>query len=102
MASDDTWHRIQNKTGRLKLITKLTLFITGSKLVIVLLFVSILPLLVSNIVSNYTNHYLREQKEKVLMQVEKNGIDYYLQGQPVYGSYTMLKEEYISLCSSWK
>jgi two-component system, OmpR family, sensor histidine kinase ArlS len=81
----------------LKLITKLTLFITGSKLVIVLLFVSILPLLVSNIVSNYTNHYLREQKEKVLMQVEKNGIDYYLQGQLVYGSYTMLKEEYISL-----
>jgi signal transduction histidine kinase len=81
----------------LKLITKLTLFITGSKLVIVVLFVSILPLLVSNIVSNYTNHYLRQQKEKVLMQVEKNGIDYYLQDQPVYGSYTMLKEEYISL-----
>ena len=81
----------------MKLITKLTLFITGSKLVIVLLFVTLLPLLVSNIVSEYTNYYLREQKEKVLTQIEKNGINYYLQGQSNYGSYTMLKEEYISL-----
>ena len=81
----------------MKLITKLALFITGSKLVIVLLFVSLLPLLVSNIVSKYTTYYLREQKEKVLLQIEKNGIDYYLEGQSSYGSYTLLKEEYISL-----
>ncbi len=81
----------------MKLIAKLTLFNTVSKLAIVLLFVSLLPLLVNEILSQYTNHYLRQQKEKVLAEVQQKGIDYYLQGQESYGSYTMLKEEYISL-----
>ena len=81
----------------MKLITKLTLFITLSKLAIVVLFVLLLPLLVTNIASQYTNYYLREQKKKVLKAIDANGIDYYLQGEASYGSYTMLKEEYISL-----
>jgi two-component system, OmpR family, sensor histidine kinase ArlS len=81
----------------LKLITKLTVFNTLSKLAIVLLFVVLLPLLVNSIASQYTNFYLRQQKEKVLQEIDKNGIDYYLQGQENYGSYTMLKEEYVSL-----
>lgn len=81
----------------MKLISKLTFFNTVSKLAIVLLFVSLLPLLVNNIVSKYTNHILRQQKEKVINEVRQNGIDYYLQGQESYGSYTLLKEEYISL-----
>ena len=33
----------------------------------------------------------------MLQTINKNGIDYYLQGDSSYGSYTMLKEEYISL-----
>lgn len=81
----------------MKLISKLTLFITLSKLVIVVLFVLILPSLVEKIASEYTNYYLRQQKVKVLKAVRRNGIDYYLQGERSYGSYTMLKEEYISL-----
>ena len=81
----------------MKLITKLTLFNTVSKLAIVLLFVFLLPSLVNRIISEYTNRYLLQQKEKVIKEVGKNGIDYYLQGQESYGSYTMLKEEYISL-----
>ena len=81
----------------MKLITKLTLFITLSKLAIVVLFVLLLPVLVNNIASEYTNYYLREQKKKVLKAIDTNGIDYYLQGEDSYGSYTMLKEEYISL-----
>lgn len=81
----------------MKLSTKLILFITGSKLAIVALFILLLPFMVRQIADNYTNYTLEEQKEKVISIVNKNGIDYYLQGDDNYGSYTMLKEEYIAL-----
>lgn len=81
----------------MKLITKLTLFITLSKAAIVILFVLLLPLLVDNVASAYNDYYLGEQKKKVLSIIQQNGIDFYLQGEDNYGSYTMLKEEYISL-----
>lgn len=81
----------------MKLFTKLTLFITLSKLAIVVLFVWLLPFLVNRIAYQYNDYYLREQKRKVLTVIGRDGIDAYLQGEPSYGSYTMLKEEYISL-----
>lgn len=81
----------------MKLITKLTLFVTLSKLAVVVLFVLLLPLLVGKVAFQYTNYYLQEQKKKVLDVIRKNGIDFYLQGDSSYGSYTLLKEEYISL-----
>lgn len=81
----------------MKLFTKLTLFITLSKAAIVILFVLLLPLLVDNVASAYNDYYLGEQKKKVLSIIQQNGIDFYLQGEDNYGSYTMLKEEYISL-----
>jgi two-component system sensor histidine kinase ArlS len=84
----------------MKLLTKLTLFITLSKLAIVILFVSLLPRMVSGVAFRFTNSSLREQKEKVMGVINKNGIDYYLQGDSSYGSYTMLKEEYISIVQS--
>lgn len=81
----------------MKLSTKLTLFITGSKIAIVIFFILLLPFLVKQIASNYTVYSLRSQKSKVLANIQKNGLDYYFQGDDNYGSYTMLKEEYISL-----
>jgi signal transduction histidine kinase len=81
----------------MKLSTKLTLFITGSKLVIVLLFVTALPFLVREIASRYTNYTLQQQRQEVLSIVKKNGLDYYLQGDDNYGSYTLIKEEFIAL-----
>ena len=81
----------------MKLFTKLTLFITLSKLAIVLLFVLSLPFLVEEIASEYTNNYLRQQQQKVKEVIAKNGIDFYLEGSDSYGSYTLLKEEYIAL-----
>lgn len=81
----------------MKLISKLTLFITLSKLAIVLLFVLTLPYLIGGITRTYNDYYLRQQQEKVLEIIAKNGVDSYLQGEESYGSYTMLKEEYISL-----
>jgi two-component system, OmpR family, sensor histidine kinase ArlS len=81
----------------MKLLTKLTLFITLSKILIVVLFVLLLPSLISKVSFQYTNYYLTGQKKRVLDVIAKNGVDYYLQGDSTYGSYTMLKEEYISL-----
>ncbi len=81
----------------MKLLTKLTLFITLSKIGIVVLFVLLLPSLVGRVSFEYSNYYLTRQKKKVLEVVAKNGLGYYLQGDSTYGSYTMLKEEYISL-----
>lgn len=81
----------------MKLQTKLTVFSAISKLLIVVLFVLILPSLVQRIAFVNTNKALVEQKAKVLKEVRNNGIDYYLQGEPDYGSYSMLKDEYISL-----
>jgi two-component system sensor histidine kinase ArlS len=81
----------------LKLQTKLTLFNTGSKLVIALLFVALLPTLIKNINKNYTDNRLRKQQEKVLQVVNKQGIKYYVENDESYASYTPLKEEYVSL-----
>jgi signal transduction histidine kinase len=80
-----------------KLLTKLTLFSTVSKAVIALLFVLLLPSMVERVAFNYTNYLLKQQEKKVFATIKKNGIDYYLEGDSTYGSYTMLKEEYISL-----
>lgn len=81
----------------MKLITKLTLYNTISKTVIVILFILLLPGLIKDVAFKYTNYSLGEQKKKVLDIIDKNGIDYYFQGDSSYGSYTMLKEEYIAL-----
>ena len=81
----------------MKLLSKLTLFITLSKLLIVVLFVLLLPSLIGYVSFQYSNYYLRQQKQKVLSEIKQNGIDYYLQGDSAYASYTMLKEEYISI-----
>ncbi|WP_341840896.1 HAMP domain-containing sensor histidine kinase [Chitinophaga caseinilytica] len=81
----------------MELRTKLTLYITLSKLAVVTLFVLALPFLVDRIAFQYNDFYLREQKKKVLEVIGKNGLEYYLAGEMDYGSYTMLKEEYISI-----
>ncbi len=81
----------------MKLFTKLTLFITLSKLALVLIFLLSLPFLVERIASEFTNNYLRQQQQKVMEVIGKNGVGFYLQDEESYGSYTLLKEEYIAL-----
>ena len=62
----------------MKLLTKLTLFITGSKMLIVVLFVLLLPLMVAQVSFQYSNYYLTKQQKKVEGVLAKNGIQYYL------------------------
>jgi two-component system sensor histidine kinase ArlS len=81
----------------LKLRTKLTLFNTISKLVIVTLFVLLLPVLIKNINQNYTDSRLRKQKDKVLQTVKNLGIKYYMENGESYAGYTPIKDVYVSL-----
>ena len=81
----------------MKLITKLTLFNTISKLVIVTLFVALLPVLIKNINQRYTDSRLRKQKDKVLKTVKEQGIKSYIQDGESYAAYTPIKDDYVSL-----
>jgi len=81
----------------LKLGTKLTLFNAISKLVIVILFVLLVPVLIKNISRNYVDSKLIKQKNKLLQIVKSKGIETYIENGEGYGSYLPLKEEYISL-----
>ncbi|HZY39467.1 MAG TPA: HAMP domain-containing sensor histidine kinase [Mucilaginibacter sp.] len=81
----------------MKLRTKLTLFNTLSKLVLVTIFVLLLPVLVRNINKIYTDNRLRKDKDKVLQTVRDHGIKSYIQNGESYGSYTPVKDVYVSL-----
>jgi signal transduction histidine kinase len=81
----------------LKLQAKLTLFNTISKLVIILLFVFLLPMLIKNINHTYNDDRFRKQEAKLLQIVKEQGIGAYIQNGEGYGAYLPLKEEYISL-----
>lgn len=81
----------------MRLRTKLTLFNAISKLVIVILFVLLVPVLIRNISSNYVDNKLNKQKNKLLQIVNAHGIEAYIENGESYGSYLPLKEEYISL-----
>ncbi|MXV14647.1 sensor histidine kinase [Hufsiella ginkgonis] len=81
----------------MKLHTKLTLFNTLSKLVIVVLFVMLIPLLTRKINQSFIDNRLLKQKDKVMQVIDSLGIRYYMPDDSSYGSYTMLKEEYIAL-----
>jgi two-component system sensor histidine kinase ArlS len=82
----------------LKLQTKLTLFNTISKLVIVTIFVLLLPGLIKKINQNYTDTRLRKQKDKLLQIIKTQGINNYIQnGENDASYYSPLKENYVSL-----
>ncbi|MEN0055948.1 MAG: sensor histidine kinase, partial [Mucilaginibacter sp.] len=81
----------------MRLRTKLTLFNAISKLVIVVLFVLLVPVLINNISSNYVDSKLIKQKNKLLQIVKNRGIETYIENGEGYGSYLPLKEEFISL-----
>ncbi|WP_461450914.1 sensor histidine kinase [Mucilaginibacter sp.] len=81
----------------MKLRTKLTLFNAISKLVIVVLFVSLLPVLIKNININYTDTRLRKQRDEVLQTVKNVGIKYYIEDGKSYAGYTPIKDVYVSL-----
>lgn len=83
----------------MKLQSKLALFNTVSKAVIVLLFVLVMPHIIHEIAILNTDQQLKEKKKKVLELINSEGISAFIEegSESGYGSYNLLKEEFISL-----
>lgn len=82
----------------MKLLSKLALFNALSKVAIVLVFISLMPLLIEKVALLNTDRQLNEKKEQVLEIIEANGISSFVdESESGYGSYNLLKEEFISL-----
>lgn len=86
----------------MRLNTKFTLYFALSKLILFGLFLLVLPFLF-NWYSRYTiDSFLHSQQHKVFDNIRLNGLGHYLQGESTYGSYTMLKEDYVAIQSVQK
>jgi two-component system sensor histidine kinase ArlS len=82
----------------LKLNSKLTLFNAVSKLAIAVLFVLLVPLLITTVSKKYVDSKLIKQKTKFLQIVDQQGISEYIPSGEIYGSYYLpLKDEYLTI-----
>lgn len=83
----------------MRLQSKLTLFSAVSKIVVVLLLVALLPPLINRVAMVNTDHRLNEKKDSVLEIISNQGIENFVAegSEGAYGSYNLLKEEFISI-----
>src|SRR5687768_14777853 len=83
----------------MKLHSKFALYNTLSKIVIILVFVIIMPVVIKEVAIINTDRQLQEKKEQVLSILESEGISSFIEEGSTdgYGSYNLLKEEFISL-----
>nr|WP_294793693.1 HAMP domain-containing sensor histidine kinase [uncultured Mucilaginibacter sp.] len=82
----------------MKLNAKLTLFNAISKVVIAVLFVLLVPFLITTVSKNYVDSKLIKQKTKFLQIVGQQGIAEYIPAGETYGSYYLpLKDEYLTI-----
>ena len=83
----------------MRLQSKLTLFSAVSKIVVVLLLIAILPPLIHRVALLNTDKRLNEKKDSVLGIVSEQGIESFIAegSEGAYGSYNLLKEEFISI-----
>lgn len=81
----------------MKLQNKVAFFNTLSKVIIIVIFISILPFLIEYLAITNTDQKLRQQKEKVLEIIKRQGISSFIEANSdsSYGSYNLLKEEFI-------
>lgn len=83
----------------MKLQSKLALYNALSKVSIILVFVAIMPALINHVAISNTDQQLKEKKEQVLEIIQAAGISTFIEegSENGYGSYNLLKEEFISL-----
>ncbi len=83
----------------MKLQTKLALFNLLSKLVFSALFIGFLPLIIERINVRQTDKELVNKREEVIGLISEVGIEPFIHSDTAagFGSYNILKEEYISL-----
>lgn len=83
----------------MKLQSKFAVYNTLSKVVIILVFVIIMPVVIKEVAIMNTDRQLQEKKEEVLFILKDAGISSFIEEGSTdgYGSYNLLKEEFISL-----
>lgn len=83
----------------IRLRTKLTLFNLISKVAFTVAFITLLPFIVVRINTLQTDYELLQKREQVIKLIEEIGIEPFLTSDSadVFGSYNILKEEFISL-----
>jgi len=83
----------------MKLRTKLSLYSTLSKLLVLVAFIIIVPIIISLVAAQHTDNRLQNMEEKVVHLVNKVGIKEFIQEEQdsIFASYNILKEEYISI-----
>ncbi len=83
----------------MKLRSKLSLYSTLSKLLVLIAFIVIVPIIISFVSTQHTDSRLTNMKDKVIKLVDKVGIKEFLEEEEdsVFASYNILKEEYISI-----
>lgn len=83
----------------MKLQTKLALFNLISKLVFSALFIGFLPLIIERINTLQTDRELIDKREEVISLISEIGLEPFItsETEPGFGSYNILKEEFISL-----
>jgi signal transduction histidine kinase len=88
----------------MKLRSKLSLYSTLSKLLVLVAFTIIVPIIISVVSTEHTDNRLQNMKDKVIKLVNKVGIKEFIQQEQdsIFSSYNILKEEYISLESTEK
>ncbi len=88
-----------NHRGMMKLQTKLALFDLLSKLVFSALFIAFLPLIIERINTGQIDNELINKREEVISLISEVGIAPFIVSDSAggFGSYNILKEEYISL-----
>ena len=108
MAGDSKGYRLQGKYSAgltvapiemMKLGTKLTLFNLLSKTVFAALFILLLPFIIERINILQTDNELIRKREEVLNLIAEIGIEPFItpETEKEFGSYNILKEEFISL-----
>ncbi|WP_242926795.1 sensor histidine kinase [Pontibacter vulgaris] len=83
----------------MRLQTKIALFSAVSKIIILLLLVLLLPFIIHRVALHNTDDRLLQKRDKVISMIEKQGIETFIAegDNGAYGSYNLLKEEFISL-----
>lgn len=83
----------------MKLQTKLALFNAASKAAIVFAFVLLMPLVINYVSIQNTDRQLQHKKEQFMAIIKDSGISSFIEedSESGYGSYNLLKEEFISL-----
>ncbi|WP_192821503.1 HAMP domain-containing sensor histidine kinase [Rufibacter sp. LB8] len=83
----------------MRLQSKLTLFSAVSKVIILLVLILVLPWLVNRVALHNADARLQEKEARLYAIIEEQGIESFITEETgdAYGSYNLLKEEFISL-----